>query len=429
MPDERRPRIPDDEANRLYHTACQLEELSLKRPAIRGRRRAGTRHALWQFESTVGAVMVRLPLRDQPPLIPGTTMYPETDVLKWFDGSGVTARLLHDGGDQHIQEYLPGHSMARDSPMWDRWVSRAPADVPRVLARLARVMPPGAAPSLAHAWEAEQDATRGGWAGAWQRRERLYSALGVPRDEFDSLLRQPLTGNRPPVGVHRDTKIENWVLTPNGAMIVDLERFGSGDCAADLALHLLSARYDEDLNQRLTDDAHRTFREEVSPATAEGLHEDVPRLMRFYGAVQVMGTLDQRVGRLEALAAGRNGRAAAEEALSGVTEDIRANTNFILEKFGRPPWGEERMASALGQWILQDHPDAPGHKTTPSRHPHPGVAPVGDASAATRAALVGLGPAAEITGTTPERPTHAPTYSPPPGPGRHTGLELDRRGL
>lgn len=357
----------DARAARLYAEADALARRYEVDPGgVGSRRMAGTRHVNWKVGPADDPCLVRVPMANQPPLLKPPE-HREVDVLRMFSGSGVTAELLHDRGDRHIQEYVTGQSVTIRGPGWLEWIRRAPAEIPHVLATFARHGPERAAPA-AGGWVARQEAAHASWLAAWQSRESLYTALGVPRKEFFALFGRALTGDRPQVGVHGDTKLANCVMAPSGIKLVDVELFGYGDGSMDLAKHLLGTRYDDALSKTITENTYPAFRSEVSREAAEGLREDVPFLVRYFGAEQVMGTLHQRVSGLERLAAGPQGRAAAENALDAVSKDIRQWTNYILDQFGRPQWEQQAMVSALGQWVLHDHPAA---QREHSAAPHP----------------------------------------------------------
>lgn len=362
--------LADSRAAEVYAEADRLARLWEAAPAsVEHMRHEGSRHVNWQ----VGDYLVRDPKERRPTMVTAAT-FPEADVLRMFSGSGFTAELLHDGGTRHIQEYLPGKDLTVGGPGWQEWLHRAPDEIPAALVTIARVG--------TELWQNPQPAAKG-WLADSRRiiasataaialRESLYRELGVPWDLFRAALTRPLTGDCPQVGAHKDTKLLNFRLTPSGIKFVDVELYGPGDNARDLGLHLLGSPYSADEGAEIAERTQAQFAREL-PAAAHGLVQDAELYHAAYGASQVMGTLNQRLTTLEADIAdiAPRSRDALEERLVRVAADIQEWTNAVLESFGRDPWKREHLVSAIGQWVLYDHPQAPGRRTSAPRQPPP----------------------------------------------------------
>lgn len=359
--------LTDGAAADYYAQADSLERAFKTAPDTVGHRRLqGSRNVNWIVGPPGAQVLVRQPRED---VVHGITrpQYREPDILREFTDSGITPKLLHDGGNRHIQEYLPGEPIRPNGANWPQWLSRAPQEVPHILAVMARgggfldTHLRGASNALPAQtwWEARAQRTHDMWANAWAKRAHLYAQLGIPSRLFQ-LLRTPLTGNRPLLGMHGDAQPANFLLPNGGPMrVVDLEMFSGGDPAADMARVIMSSYVDEQTQAVMTENFVETMRSELPPAASDGLHEDIAFYLRYFAADWVMGTLNIAVTRLERLADARQGLAEAEKGVGAAVDHIVETAAPLVAKFGRDPPTREHVTNTLTTYVHTRYTYAP----------------------------------------------------------------------
>lgn len=184
----------------------------------------------------------------------------------------------------------------------------------------------------------------------WPTHARLFTRLGIPEDVLERIAeRVPRMTDRPFGLLHGDLHRDNVIVKAHddSLIAVDWELATYGDPLYDLATHLVRMRY-PDSQAKFVIETWVNAVEEIAPAAAKGLDEDLKHYIGFERAQSVFPDVI-RAARLLRRPSGQKSAESAhlEEAVSVVQDALQA---------GAAPLGLQRVPDsaevrdALREW-------------------------------------------------------------------------------